>query len=337
MEVMIRTRRDSVLLTLILMLWSFVNTAAAQAPAGKPGDGYPTKPIRFVVPFPAGGGVDIVARAIGQLLSDRFGQSVIVDNRPGAAGTIGLGVVAKSAPDGYTLGMVSEGNLAIAPALYRSLPYDPVKNFAPISLIEMTPLILAVHPSLPVKSIRDLIALAKANPGQFDYSSGGNGTAPHLAAEIFKTTANVKINHVPYKGGPPAITAVVTGEVFLMFANMLPAMPHIRSGRLRPVAVTSERRSLVLPDVPSIKESGMSDYQVVQWSGVLAPFGTPTSVVTRLSREIRQILKLADVKTRLQAEGAELLDATPEEFSDFIRHEITKWGKAVRDSGARLD
>lgn len=324
-------------LFLLAALWAHagVRYAAAQPTRGE--GGYPNKPIRLIVPNPAGGGVDILARAIGQPLSEKLGQSVVVENRPGAGGTIGLGLVAKSAPDGYTLGMGVDATLAIAPAVYRSLPYDPIKDFAPISLIATLPLILVVHPSLPVKSVKDLIALAKARPGQLDYSSGGNGTPPHLAAEVFKAMAKVRMNHVPYKGGPPAITAVVGGEVSVMFSNMLPGLPHIKSGRLRAVAVTSERHSPVLPDVPSIKESGLPNYHVVQWYGVVAPFGTPAGVVTRLNREIRQILELNDVRTRLQAEGAELSGTTPEEFSDFIRHEIAKWGKAVKDTGTRLD
>lgn len=316
-----------------LSVWLCVLCLASQALAQQ----YPHKPIRLVVPNPAGGGVDILARAIGQPLSEKLGQSVVVENRPGAGGTIGLGLVAKSAPDGYTLGMGVDATLAIAPAVYRSLPYDPIKDFAPITLIATLPLVVVVHPSLPVKSVRDLIALAKAEPGQIDYSSGGNGTPPHLAAEVFKAMAKVQMNHVPYKGGPPAITAVVAGEVSLMFANMLPGLPHIRSGRLRALAVTSERRSSVLPGVPTIKESGLPSYHVTQWYGVVAPFGTPAAIITLLNREVRQILELADVRARLQAEGAELSGTTPEEFSDFIRQEIAKWAKAVKDSGTRLD
>jgi tripartite-type tricarboxylate transporter receptor subunit TctC len=233
--------------------------------------------------------------------------------------------------------MAHEGTFAIAPALYRSVPYDPIRDFAPITLLAKLPLVLTAHPSLPVKSVKDLIALAKTRPGQIDYASSGNGTAPQLAAEIFKTMAMVKINHVPYKGAPPAFIALVAGEVSMMFSNMLPGLPYIKSRQLRPVAVTSERRSAVLPDVPSINESGLPAYNVVQWYGVVVPSGTPPAVVTRLNREIRQILELPDLKARLQAEGAELAGSSPEEFSDYIRKELAHWGKAVRDSGARLD
>ena len=298
---------------------------------------YPTKPIRLVVPNPAGGGVDILARAIAQPLSERLAQSVVVENRPGAGGTIGIVLVAKSPPDGYTLGMGVDATLAIAPALYRKLPYDPLKDVAPISLIATLPMVLVVHPSLPVKSARDLIALAKARPQQIDFSSGGNGTPPHLAAEVFQSMAKARMNHVPYKGGPPAITAVVAGEVSLMFANMLPGMPFIRSGRIRAIAVTSDRRSSALRDVPSISESGLPGYNISQWYGLIAPAGTPAAIVSRINREIREILKLPDIRERLSAEGAELSSSTPEEFSDFIHKEIAKWGKAVRDSGAQLD
>lgn len=308
----------------------FLATAAMAQP-------YPGKPVRVIVPNPAGGGVDILARAIGQPLSERLSQSVVVENRPGAGGTIGIGLLAKSAPDGYTLGMGVDATLAIAPAVYRKLPYDPIRDFAAITLVATLPMILAVHPSLPVKTVKDLIALAKARPGQIDFSSGGNGTPPHLAGEVFKAMAKVRMNHVPYKGGPPAITAVVAGEVSLMFANMLPGMPHIKSGRIRPIAVTSNRRSSVLRDVPSIAESGLPDYHIVQWYGLIAPAATPPAIVSRLNREIREILELPDVKAKLSAEGAELASSTPEEFANFIQQEIAKWGKAVRDSGARLD
>ncbi|MBI3043176.1 MAG: tripartite tricarboxylate transporter substrate binding protein [Betaproteobacteria bacterium] len=321
-----------------LLTWSLAPFSVfAQAPAQGSRDGYPNKPMRMIVPNPAGGGVDILARTIGQPLSEKLGQPVTVDNRPGAGGTIGTGLMARSAPDGYTLGMVHEGTLAIAPALYRSVPYDPIKDFSPITLIAKLPLILAVHPSLPVKTVRDLIALARARPGQIDYASGGNGTAPQLAAEVFKIMAKVKINHVPFKGGPPALIALVAGEVPVMFINMLPGLPYIKNRQLRPVAVTSERRSAILPDIPSIKESGLRDYNVVQWYGIVVPSGTPAAIVARLNREIRQILDLTGVKVRLQGEGAELAGSTPEAFSAYIRSELAHWGKAVRDSGAKLD
>lgn len=318
-------------------LGAMTGRALAQSPSGKSEDRYPTKPIRMIVPNPAGGGVDIIARLVVNKLSERLGQSIVVENRPGAGGTIGLGVLAQAPPDGYTLGMGVTATLAIAPSLYRRLPYDPLKDLEPVTLIATLPLILAAHPSLPAKSVRDLVTLAKARPGEIDYSSGGNGTPPHLAAELFKTLAGVKMTHVPYKGGPPAVTAVVSGEVSLMFANALPALPHIKSGRLRALAVTSSSRSDAFPDIATIAESGIPGYHAVQWYGVIAPAGVPRIIVEKLNLEIRQVIKITDVKASLLAEGAELSDTTPEQFRQFIEQEMVKWGKVVRDSSARID
>lgn len=309
----------------------------AQAQTPKSVSAYPEKPVRMVVPNPAGGGVDIIARLLGQHLGEKLRQQVVIENRAGAGGTIGLGLLAKSPADGHTLGMGVTATLAIAPALYRNLPYDPHKDFDPVALIASVPLILAVHPSLPVGSVKDLIALAKRRPGQIDYSSGGNGTPPHLAAELFKTLAKVDILHVPYKGGPPAITALVSGEVSLMFANTLPAVPHIKNGRLKALAVTSERRSSAFPQLPSVSEAAIPAYSAVQWYGVLAPAGTPRAIIERLNREIREVLRINEVREPLLAEGAELADATPGQFGEFIKQEAGKWGAVVRQSGARID
>lgn len=311
--------------------------ALAQAQAGANQTGYPDRPIRLIVPNPAGGGVDIIARLIGQQLAERLRQPIVVDNRPGAGGTIGLGSLAKSPADGYTLGMGVTATLAIAPALYRRLPYDAQKDFAPVVLIASVPLILAVHPSLPVKSVEALIGLARRRPGHIGYSSGGNGTPPHLAAELFKSMAKVDMLHVPYKGGPPAINGLLAGEVSLMFANTLPALPHIRSQRLRALAVTSERRSSAYPELPAIAESGLPGYSAVQWYGVVAPAGTPQAIVERVNREIRQVLRNEKVRAPLLAEGAELADGTPDQFRDFIRQEASKWDAVAKQSGARLD
>lgn len=318
-------------------LLGVVCSAFAQAPTGKSPSAYPEKPIRMIVPNPPGGGVDIIARLIGQYLGERLRQPIIVDNRAGAGGTIGLTALAKSAADGYTLGMGVTATLAIAPALYRNLPYDAQKDFDPVVLIAKVPLILAVHPSLPVKSVQDLISLARQRPAQIRYSSGGNGTPPHLAAELFKTLAKIDMLHVPYKGGAPAVNALIAGEVSMMFANALPAVPHIKSGRLKALAVTSERRTSAFPDLPSISEAGIRAYSAVQWYGVLAPAGTPQSVVERLNREIRQVLRIAEVRAPLLAEGAELADGTPEQFQAFIREEESKWGTVAKQSGATLD
>lgn len=312
-------------------------TGFAQAQGQKGAVSYPEKPVRLIVPNPAGGGVDIIARLVGQHLGERLRQPLVVDNRAGAGGTIGMGLLAKSPADGYTLGMGVTATLAIAPALYRGLAYDPQKDFDPIALIAKVPLILAVHPSLPVRSVKDLIALAKRNPGQINYSSGGNGTPPHLAAELFKSLAKVNMLHVPYKGGPPAINALISGEVSLMFANTLPALPHIKSGRLKALAVTSERRSDAIPGLPSVSEGGLPTYSAVQWYGVLAPAGTFPAIVERLNREIRQVLHVNEVRKLLLAEGAELVDGAPSEFRDYIRQEAVKWEAIVRHSGAKID
>lgn len=309
----------------------------AQAQSAKGGSTYPEKPVRVIVPNPVGGGVDIIARLVGQHLGERLGQQIVVDNRAGAGGTIGLGLLAKAPADGYSLGMGVTATLAIAPALYRSLPYDPQKDFEPVALIASVPLVLAVHPSLPVSSVKDLLALAKRRPGQINYSSGGNGTPPHLAGELFKTLAKVDLLHVPYKGGPPALTALVSGEVSLMFANTLPAVPHIKSGRIKALAVTSERRSDAFPQLPSISEAAIPAYSAVQWYGVLAPAGTPRSIIERLNREIRQVLRIDAVRKPLLEEGAELADQPAEQFGKFIKQEAEKWGAIVRQSGAQID
>lgn len=332
---MVWARSDFGVATLALLGAVCVDFAQAQAP--KRASAYPEKPVRMIVPNPAGGGVDIIARLVGQHLGEKLQQQVVVDNRAGAGGTIGLGLLAKSPADGHTLGMGVTATLAIAPALYRRLPYDPNRDFEPVALIASVPLILAVHPSLPVRSVKDLIALAKRRPGQIDYSSGGNGTPPHLAAELFKTLAKVNMLHVPYKGGPPAITALVSGEVSVMFANTLPAVPHIKSGRLKALAVTSQRRSGAFPELPSIAEAAIPTYSAVQWYGVLAPAGTPRAIIQRLNREIREVLRVDEVREPLLAEGAELADATPEQFREFIMQEAEKWGTVVRQSGAQID
>lgn len=311
--------------------------ALAQTRPAEPEARYPVRPVRLIVPNPPGGGVDIIARLVGARLSERLGQPVVVENRAGAGGTIGVAAVAQAPADGYTLGMGVTATLAIAPALYRRLPYDALKDLEPVTLIATLPLILTVHPSLPVRSVKDLLAFARARPGQIDYSSGGNGTPPHLAGELFKTLAGVDIRHIPYKGGPPAVTGAVSGEVSLMFANALPALPHIKGGRLRAIAVTSESRASAFPDLPTVAESGVPAYHAVQWYGVISPAGTPRALLERLNREVREVIKLADVRAPLVAEGAELSDTTPAQFRRFIEQELNRWGKAVRDSGARID
>ena len=295
---------------------------------------YPQKPIRMVVPFPAGGGTDILARLVGQKMSEALGQQIITDNRPGAGGTIGTDVASKAPADGYTIIMVS-GSHAINPGLYPKLPYDTVNDFAPITQIATSPGILVVHPALPVKSVRDLITLARAKPGQLNYASAGNGTPPHLAGELFKTMARVDIAHVPYKGNVPAFADMLAGLVSLSFPSMPSAVPHLKSGRLRALGVTTAKRSPAAPDVPTIAESGLPGYESTSWYGMLAPARTPPAIVTRLHDVIVSVLGSPDMKEKLASQGLDPVGNTPQQFAAVIKSEITKWAKVVKASGAR--
>ncbi len=297
---------------------------------------YPVKPVRLVVPYPPGGGTDTLARVVSQKLSEGLGQQVIMDNRPGAGANIGMELAAKSAPDGYTLALATISN-AISASLYSKLNYDLVRDFSPVTLLATTPHLLVVHPSLPVKSVQALIALAKARPGQLAYSSAGNGTPTHLAGELFSHMAGVRMVHVPYKGGGPSVIALVGGESTLSFATMPSVIPHVRSGKLRAVAVTTSRRSPSAPDISTVAESGLPGFEVGSWYGLMAPAGTPAAIVAQLNTETLKVLNLPDVKQRLDASGFEALVSTPEEYAAYTRSEIDKWAKIVRASGARAD
>ncbi|HSQ03984.1 MAG TPA: tripartite tricarboxylate transporter substrate binding protein [Burkholderiales bacterium] len=297
---------------------------------------YPTKAIRLIVPYPPGGGTDTLARVLSQRLSEVLGQQVIMDNRPGAGANIGMEIAARSAPDGYTLVLATISN-AISASLYSKLNYDLMKDFAPVTLLATTPHILVVHPSLPVKSVKDLIALAKAKPGQLVYSSSGSGTPTHLAGELFNYLAGVKMMHVPYKGGGPSIIALVGGEVTTSFATMPSAIPHVRSGKLHAIAVTTAKRSPSTPELATISESGLPGFEMGSWYGLLAPAGTPAAVIAHLNTETIKVLKLPDVKQRLDNSGFEALVSTPEEYRAYTRSEIDKWAKIVKASGARAD
>jgi tripartite-type tricarboxylate transporter receptor subunit TctC len=312
----------------ISLLFPAVNAAAA--------DAYPVKPIRMIVPWPPGGGTDVFARAISQKLSESWGQSVLVDNRPGATGNIGAELTAKSPPDGYTT-MLATITLATNPALYPALPFDALKDFAPITLVAGVPHMLVVNPSLPANSVKEFIALAKVRPGQINYASAGNGSPFHLAAELFKLLAGVNLVHVPYKGGGPAITEVIGGQVPVTFANLLPVLPHVNSGRLRALGVTSAKRSPAAPKVPTIAEAGVPGYEFSSWFGVFAPAGTPTEIVTRLNGEIVKILNTPEMKDRLSREGAEVSASTAEQFGAYLKAETTKWGKVIKQAGIRAD
>lgn len=297
---------------------------------------YPDKPVRMLVPFAPGGGSDIVARLLAQKTGVLWNQSVVVDNRGGGGGVAGTNAVAKSAPDGYTL-LLTSISIAYAPALYGSLPYDTERELAPCVLLVVQPSILGVHPALPVKSVAELIALAKAKPSEIRYSSGGGGSAPHLAAEIFRSTAGIQLTHVPYKGGGAIVTAVLSGEVQMLFAGVASLMPHIKAGRLRALAVTGTTRSKAAPDLPSIAEAGLPGAEFDGWYGLLLPAATPRDIVARINADYNKVLAAADVQERLLASGFEPLGGTPQKFADYLRSETRKWTKVVRDANIRIE
>ena len=297
---------------------------------------YPDKPVRMLVPFAPGGGSDIVARLLAQKTGVLWNQSVVVDNRGGGGGVAGTNAVAKSAPDGYTL-LLTSISIAYAPALYGSLPYDTERELAPCVLLVVQPSILGVHPALPVKSVAELIALAKAKPSEIRYSSGGGGSAPHLAAEIFRSTAGIQLTHVPYKGGGAIVTAVLSGEVQMLFAGVASLMPHIKAGRLRALAVTGTTRSKAAPDLPSIAEAGLPGAEFDGWYGLLLPAATPRDIVARINVDYNKVLAAADVQERLLVSGFEPLGGTPQKFADYLRSETRKWTKVVRDANIRID
>lgn len=293
---------------------------------------YPAKPIRIVVPFPAGGNADIFARAFAQKLGDAWKQTPIVDNRAGAAGIIGTQFVAKSPADGYTLLFGTTGTHTTNPAVYAKLPYDPVKDFAPVSNFADSPFLLVVHPSVPANTLQGLIALARARPGQLDYASFGAGSSAHLAGEMLRTMAGINIVHVAYKGGPPAVNDLVGGHVALMFNSMPAVLPLVKSARLRALAVAAARRAPTLPDLPTFGEAGLAGFEAGSWYGVLAPAGTPREVVTRLHGETVRMLGLPDVRQKLASEGAEAIGNTPEEFAAQIQRDIARWAKVAREA-----
>jgi len=298
---------------------------------------YPAKPIRLVVGFTAGGISDVLARAIGAKLSAGIGQQVVVDNRAGAGTTIASDIVAKSPPDGYTLFMQDITTHAINATLYKKLPYDTVKDFTPVSLVASSPLLLLVHPSLPVKTVKELIALAKSKPGQIVYASSGNGTILHLAAETMKSMAGIDMVHVPYKGSSQAVQGVLTGEAAVSFSTMPPALPQVKSGRLRAIGVTTPKRNAAVLDVPTVDEAGLKGFDVVLYSGVLGPAKLPAAVVAKLNSELAKVVNNSEVKATYASLGVDPLTDTPEHFAAHILSEIDKLGKAVRAAGAHVD
>jgi tripartite-type tricarboxylate transporter receptor subunit TctC len=315
-------------LVTLLLATLYAGAAAAQA--------YPVRAVRIVVGFPPGGTSDILARTIAARLSEPLGQAVVVENRTGAGGNIGAEAVAKAAPDGYTLLMATTSQ-AISQSLYKKLSYDLQKDFAPVTQAVNYSNLLVVHPSLGVTNVAGLLALARAKPGVLNYGTAGNGTPPHMTGELFKAYTGVNIQHVPYKGGAPAIVDLVAGQIPMMFDNLPPLLPHVRSGRIRALANTSLTRLAVLPDVPTLDESGLKGFDAVGWNGLLAPAGTPREIVNRLHIEVARILRAPEVRDQLTAQGADIVGNSPDEFAAWIRGEIKKWAGVVRDSGAKLD
>ena len=305
--------------------------------AAEGGPAYPTKAIRFILGFPPGGASDTVARVLAPPLQGRLGQQVVIDNRPGAGGNIAGEIAARSPPDGHTWFLGNNAILATNQALYSRMPFDSLKDFSTVVLVGTQPSVLVVHPSLPVRSVRDLIALAKARPGQLNYASTGTGTAGHLVGELFKSLAQVNYVHIPYKGGGPAVIDLVSGQVQFMFATAASVMQHVRSGRLRALAVTSGERSPSLPELPTIAETGVPGFEAITWHGVVVPAGTPAAVVGRVNTEFNAVLSAPETRERLAAQGVEAKGGTAAEFATFLRSEIPKWSKVVRDSGAKAD
>lgn len=301
------------------------------------GQAYPVKPVRMIVPFPAGGATDIVGRLVAQKLSEAWGHQVIVDNRGGAGGTIGSELAAKSPPDGYTILVGTSSTHAVAPSLYSKLGYDPVRDFAPVTLIANATILLAVHPSVPAKNVRELIALAKRQPNALSFASSGNGGISHLVGEHFKSLAGIEMLHVPYKGDTPALVDLASGQVHLMFGTALSFLPYVKSRRLNALAVTNPKRSPIVPDVPTVAESGLPGFDALQWFGVLAPAGTPRELVTRLNGDIVKTLRLPDVRERMAALGAEVVGSTADQFASFQKADAAKWAKVVKASGAKIE
>ena len=306
------------------------------AASGVAAQAYPVRPIRFIVPFAPGGTNDIVARMIGVKLTESWGQPVVIDNRGGAGGVIGADLAAKSVPDGYTL-LMANVNFATNPGLVRNLPYDTEKDFAAVSLLATSPSVLVVHPSLPVRSVRELIALAKTKPGHLNYSTSGAGSTGHMAMELLKQMAGIEMVAVHYKGGGPALIDLIAGRVSPGFATILSAAPHIESGRLRALAVTTPKRSAALPDLPTVAEAGVPGYEFTGWWGVVVPARTPQPVVTKLNRELVRILAQPEVRERLVREGADPASTTPEAFAVYMRTEVAKWSKIIKDANIRAE
>ncbi len=320
----------------VAVLTVMAGAAAAQTTSTGSGQAYPAKPVRVISGFPPGSGADITARVIGVKLYEATGQQFFVDNRPGAGSNIAAEIAAKSPPDGYTLFIGTVAN-TINATLYSKLPFDFARDFAPVALATAAPNVLVVHPSVPVKSVKELVALAKSRPGQLNFASAGTGTAPHLSGELFNAMAGVKMTHVPYKGSPPAVLDLVAGSVDVMFSPASSVLPHVKSGRLRALAVTTAARLPSLPELPTVAESGLKGYETITWFGFVAPAKTPPAIVARLNAEIVKALALPDVRSQFELQGIEIVGGTPERFADYIREEIAKWARVIRLSGAKAE
>jgi tripartite-type tricarboxylate transporter receptor subunit TctC len=299
--------------------------------------GYPAKPIRFIVPFPPGGGTDIVARTVAAKLTETKKWAIVLENKPGAGGNLGIEQAVKSPPDGYTMVIGQTSNLAINPTLHKNLPYDPVKDLAPVVLMVSAPIILVTSDKRPFKSVADVVAAAKAKPGELSYASPGNGTVAHLTAELFQRAAGIQLSHIPYKGASQAMTDLMGGQVDLYLSSVPSAIAQIKGGKLRALAVTGAKRSAELPEVPAIAESGYKGFEVTTWYGLLLPAGTPQPVVTLLNGEVNQVLRQPDVRSRLAAEGGDVLGGTPGEFAAVLKADLARWGGIVKQSGAKVD
>ncbi|NPC54315.1 Bug family tripartite tricarboxylate transporter substrate binding protein [Caenimonas soli] len=313
----------------LVLVSAFATAAFAQA--------WPAKPIKLIVPFPAGGGTDIIGRELGQKLAANTGWTVIVDNKPGSGGNLGVDAAAKSAPDGYTVVLGQTSNLAINPTLYSKLPYDPVKDLAPVSMVASAPLVLVVAADSPYKTLADLVAAARSKPLELNYATSGNGTVAHLATELFQRTANVKLTHVPYKGAAQGATDLIGGQVQIYVSSVPTLIGHIKGGKMRALAVTSAKRADDLPQVPTVAESGYKGFEAVTWFGIAGPAKLPKEVVAKLNAEINKALQAPDLLKKLSDQGADVAGSTPEQFGKLIHDDIARWGKVVKESGAKVD
>ncbi len=325
--------RNRLVLALLLAAGLPVAAAAAQSTAPH----YPDRPVRLVLPFPPGGPSDILARLFSQKLGESLGQQVVVDNRGGAAGAIACEIAKRATPDGYTLLQATVGTLSINPGLYPNLPYDPARDFLPVTMLTATPYLLVTYPGLPARSVSELVAFVKSKPHQLNFASGGVGTGNHFSMELFKLSAGLDMVHVPYKGSGQAVNDVLAGQVQMMFMNLLPAMPHVKAGRMRGLAVTSAQRSAAAPDIPTIAESGFAGYESTSWHGIVVPARTPAALVRRLHDEFAKITRRPDVKGRLESQGTAVIGNTPEEFATTIKAETVKWTKVIRTAGIKAE